>query len=485
MPPSPVRIGRNDPCYCGSGKKYKKCCLNKPPSPEEAARKEVLAASEQLKNQVLEFTVRNFGDRFEEAWEDFNFGDIDGPFDPKDPFSMLFIPFFIFLWDPENPDGETTDNIRGGIIAREFLLKNGPRLTEMERDLLRSNMTTPFTFYEILSVQQEQGFSARDILTNLNFQVHEKTGTRSLAVGDILYGQMCHVGGITTMSFNAPYPIPPRLKAEVIKLRQILRETKGSREFLSEQDLREFADDTRERYLEIVDQMMAPPVLVNTDGELLEFHTMKFEVPSAQAAFDALAPLHDGVPPEALLHSAEYGSNGALSKVEIQWLKKGNKQFKTWENTVHGKIRIHGRSLEAEANSEERARKLRREIEKRLGRDGAIYQGTEVKKSEEVLDMLQREGPSRMKSSRRIEKEIEEDPESQKAARDFMQKEYDAWVDKKLPVLGGRTPKQAVKDPDGREIVESMLLQFERTLQDKPESVRPDLSGIRKRLNLQ
>jgi len=23
-----VNIGRNDPCPCGSGKKYKKCCLN-------------------------------------------------------------------------------------------------------------------------------------------------------------------------------------------------------------------------------------------------------------------------------------------------------------------------------------------------------------------------------------------------------------------------------------------------------------------------
>ena len=24
-----AKIGRNDPCPCGSGKKYKKCCLNK------------------------------------------------------------------------------------------------------------------------------------------------------------------------------------------------------------------------------------------------------------------------------------------------------------------------------------------------------------------------------------------------------------------------------------------------------------------------
>jgi uncharacterized protein YecA (UPF0149 family) len=23
------KIGRNDPCLCGSGKKYKKCCLDK------------------------------------------------------------------------------------------------------------------------------------------------------------------------------------------------------------------------------------------------------------------------------------------------------------------------------------------------------------------------------------------------------------------------------------------------------------------------
>jgi len=28
-----VKIGRNDPCPCGSGKKFKKCCINKPPLP--------------------------------------------------------------------------------------------------------------------------------------------------------------------------------------------------------------------------------------------------------------------------------------------------------------------------------------------------------------------------------------------------------------------------------------------------------------------
>ena len=26
---SPPKTGRNEPCYCGSGKKYKKCCIGK------------------------------------------------------------------------------------------------------------------------------------------------------------------------------------------------------------------------------------------------------------------------------------------------------------------------------------------------------------------------------------------------------------------------------------------------------------------------
>jgi tetratricopeptide (TPR) repeat protein len=35
-----ANIGRNDPCPCGSGKKYKRCCLDK----DEAAEREALAA---------------------------------------------------------------------------------------------------------------------------------------------------------------------------------------------------------------------------------------------------------------------------------------------------------------------------------------------------------------------------------------------------------------------------------------------------------
>jgi hypothetical protein len=76
------------------------------------------------------------------------------------------------------------------------------------------------------------------------------------------------------------------------------------------------------------------------------------------------------------------------------------------------------------------------------------------------------------------------DPAAQAVLRDFLQKETDAWIHKKLPALGGRTPLQAVKDPDLREIVEALLLDFERHAATDPPGTAPDFSGIRKRLGV-
>ena len=38
-----VNLGRNDPCHCGSGKKYKQCCLGKDEEKARAARAKAAA----------------------------------------------------------------------------------------------------------------------------------------------------------------------------------------------------------------------------------------------------------------------------------------------------------------------------------------------------------------------------------------------------------------------------------------------------------
>lgn len=51
-----MKTGRNDPCPCGSGKKFKHCCINKPPAPPApltAAQKQaVILAERELKDEV-------------------------------------------------------------------------------------------------------------------------------------------------------------------------------------------------------------------------------------------------------------------------------------------------------------------------------------------------------------------------------------------------------------------------------------------------
>jgi tetratricopeptide (TPR) repeat protein len=42
-----AKVGRNDPCHCGSGKKYKKCCQPK----EQAAEREVIAKDQAARSE--------------------------------------------------------------------------------------------------------------------------------------------------------------------------------------------------------------------------------------------------------------------------------------------------------------------------------------------------------------------------------------------------------------------------------------------------
>ncbi|PYT73444.1 MAG: hypothetical protein DMG41_28675 [Acidobacteria bacterium] len=59
LSPGKGKIGRNDPCPCGSGKKYKRCCLE-----QQCATHSFWArqrdASDQLTRDMLRFAERKF-----------------------------------------------------------------------------------------------------------------------------------------------------------------------------------------------------------------------------------------------------------------------------------------------------------------------------------------------------------------------------------------------------------------------------------------
>ena len=72
-----------------------------------------------------------------------------------------------------------------------------------------------------------------------------------------------------------------------------------------------------------------------------------------------------------------------------------------------------------------------------------------------------------------------QDPEARRHIADTIRTHWKAWVDEKLPALGGRTPREAVTDSGGREAVEALLLDAERRGKEDPTTGEMNRDGIR------
>jgi len=439
--------------------------------------------SDRLTGELTRFALRKFGERIYEAWQDFNMRDVPKPLEEAADERQIFMPYFLFQW---NPDARrTTARGQGGVVVRWYMLEKSKQLTAMQRMFLAQATTQPLSFYEVVWNEPGERMRVWDVLIGGETEVIERSGSRHLRPGDLLFAQIWHQPELAVFGSMAPICIPPDKKIEVIELRNKLKKRIAKKNrYLAPHDLLRYADLIRATYLDIRDRLFAPPVLCNTDGDPLLFHTLTFRIESAEAAFDALAQLAVGHSREELLDDAELSDDGKLRKVDIDWIKEGNRKFKTWDNTILGHIKISEGHVIAEVNSENRAKRLRKEIEKRLGAMVA-HESTLA----QTLEQMRKNTPVNAEEAELHEAEMEAilaDPEARKFLQATMQKQVESWVHEKIPALGGRTPLEAVRDPDGKEMVEALLLGWEgRDEADvSPNQIRPDIGVIRRLLNL-
>ena len=86
----PISLGRNDPCPCDSGKKYKKCCLDKDKRPPTSG------------TQSESFTIKMDALTLEESKENYS------PFSEEDE-ELLYELYCDLDEDPECIDSEDCD----------------------------------------------------------------------------------------------------------------------------------------------------------------------------------------------------------------------------------------------------------------------------------------------------------------------------------------------------------------------------------------
>jgi Protein of unknown function (DUF2384) len=435
---------------------------------------------------MTRFAARKFGEQIYAAWQDFNMSAVPKPLEESSDERQIFMPYFLFQWEPDGASRRGTARKKGGVVARRYMLEKSKELTPMERLFLEQATTQPLSFYEVVWNEPGERLVVRDVLIGGESEVIERSGSRTLRPGDLLFAQIWHQPELAVFGSTAPVCISPDKKVEVIELREKLRKkiAKQNRD-LAATDLLRYADTIRAIYLDIRDALYTPPRFCNTEGDPLLFHTLIFRIESAETAFEVLAALAVGRSREELLDDAELDECGKLSGVDFDWIEEGNHKFKTWDNTILGHIKISARRVIAEVNSENRAKRLRKEIEKRLG-SMAVHESTLAQTLEEMRRSLPQHEVAEAESRDAEFEAMLQDPEVRKQLQATLQKQVEGWVHEKIPALGGRTPTEAVRDPDGKEMVEALLVQWERhDEQDvSPNQIRPDISAIRRLLKL-
>ncbi len=457
-----MKIGRNDPCPCGSGKKYKHCCLGKAAAPSlDLYYRRLSEAHDRVIDRLISYAARIFGEEsMGVALDEFFLWP-----EPEDEISEemlerahpLFWPWYVFNWEYDKSDAEVElAGPEGRTVAELYAEAHASKLDPLEKRLIESVNRKPYSFLEVLTVNKGRGMTLQDILKGDRIEVQERTGSEYVQPGDVLFGRAVFVDGVGMLIGLAPTIFPPGHKPSIIQLRKRLRRGQPA---ITDDTLFDWDMEIRDLYFNIDRALHTTPRMSNTDGHVLEFHKLFYEVSSIDAAFRGLSDLCVTMTPEELSAEAELDDAGRMVRVEIPWDRHGHKASPGMSNTLLGRIVIKGDRLTAEVNSAERAEALRREIDARLG-DMARFKVDEI----QDLDVMMRQhAPESSKVAGSLEhEELMQHPEVQKQMAEIIAKHWESWVDQTIPALGGKSPRRAVKTADGREAVQALLRDAER-----------------------
>lgn len=479
-----MKLGRNDPCSCGSGLKYKKCCL-----PKEAVTNVVsydwqkLRRTEgELVNRLGPYSAKRYGQNcLLEAWDDFTLWE-DVPMQDHPDFETTFMPWFIFNWSPDNSERDPSEHkLPEAPIAMNYLEEHGSELDDYEKRFIETICSQPYSFFVIKDSVPRESLLIEDILFGGEHRVWERKGSEVLKRGDIIYSRVVDLDGAAVMIGTCPYAFPPRFHHSVIDFRKGIRKSKTKS--TAELTILEI----RSLYFSFVEAYTNPqmPRITNTDGEPMVQIQVRYDLKcSPQSAFDRLKSLHIDEDHDHLLENAKRQPDGSLQAVNFDWLKLGNKKHKSWDNTVMGRIAISGDELTVDVNSDGRSKKIQREIKKRFG-EGAVFK---IAVADSIEHQLQKPKLPRELKREEEHEELQKRPEVQAKLKEMMEAHWANWYDSPVPLLLNKTPRQAAKSKEGRGRLEALLLEYERhSLNAKSPHenlLRPDISAMRKELGL-
>jgi hypothetical protein len=442
-----MTVGRNDPCPCGSGKKYKRCCLLKEYVP--AGREESI--KQRLVQDILRFVRKNYRDLLDDAldlfWDDF----VPDDYLDRAGLEMAEINFWewvVFDWQPLDDRKSTID----------LFLKANKNLTQDETSVLIMMNDAVISLYEVQEVFPEKGLLLKDLVLGGEYEVSEKSATRSLSKWDILAARVLKVDGKHILS-GCVYGYPRMQKENILAM--IKEGYRGYKlddpRLTMKRHLKENSEDFNYYWYDLF-QNPRIPNLFTTTGEPVLFCKAVYDIMDRDAVISSLKAIRE-------FRQEEDGN--------FVWVDKPDED----QSTILGTIVIKERRFRLECNSKERLERGKKLIHDALS-EVVAHRADEYSDPAQAMKSL-KERPAKPISE--IPLEVQQEFYAQ-----YMQKYYENWLNDKIPALKGKTPMKAIKTKKGREQVIELLKGIENLEEGHRRSGEPwfDISWMWERLGL-
>lgn len=403
-------LGRNQQCWCGSGRKYKQCHLHREVAP--------------LGGRVG-WLYQKAGMFLHEGpwWEMVVAAAIE-----RARYAEGTDAFRAAIHDPLVADAVLFE---GGVFA-EFLDTRGALLPDDERLLAEQWLLVSRSVHEVEHVERGHGLTLRDVRTGDRHQVSERSASRQLHTGDLVCARVVPTGD-TMQIFGGIEPVGLAQRDELIALLD------------SEPDPVDLVAFLTRRF--------APPMLCNTEGDPLVLCEASLASANPTTLVQALDSIYDRAD-----QTDDTETDGSPDEdVSVaRWFEHVTTDGMT---RLRATVELAGDQVRVHTNSEAR---LDRVLAVLRGVEPAIALVEQTRRpARDAREMQQLAARFPTAGSSGFGKQLDPtDPDVAAAltqlARDFEHR----WLDEPVPALAGYTPRQAAADPTRRDDLTRLLDTF-------------------------
>lgn len=417
------KIGRNEPCPCGSGKKYKQCCLRQ--EHEQA----YLAAQDPVHGvrKAIEWLGAKHPGALQEAIYDGFFGTINDDDLNRIESVDEEVHHAVMTNAMEWVLAEGTCFYRDNEIAITDLLfaRGGLLLPVEQRGWLEALRANPLRLYGVVAVSPGHSITLQDLIDpdRDEVTVFEKTASQSLTEGDAFAARIVPLEGRAVLS-GATYPFHSHHVVELISAFHVEMEEDPPEDPEEEQEILSMVirDTWIQAFLvpsdmpDLVDQSTGEPILFITD----HYHVKDWK------RLEQL--LHDQPQTEGsratgwdLLHRDEDG--------------KVRSEMRLDEGAEEDRLTIFYRTQSHADRGQSWIESVAGAFLQRIGREISDPKGL----------ISQAEGDPVAKRNR-----VQASPEEmQQLFEDSYRQTYNDWADQPIPILDHRSPRDMIKTQEG------------------------------------